>query len=132
MAGKACPNIEEFNHVPGRITLVRANPASYHIGALYLTGQPRVAYSDTENNTLLGRVLTFLRVMYASSTLTASPHCSRERMESYSDYNVEFFNALTSYRATAATTTTAAMNNLIQTAGNYDEEAYNEVAAVFQ
>lgn len=132
VAGRACPSIRDYNHVPGAIANFRANPASYHIGAQYLTGQARINYSDSENDNLLGRVATFLRVMYPSSTLTQSPHCARDRMESYSDYNVEFFNALTSYRVTAATTTSIVMNNLIQQAGNCDEEAFNEAAAVFQ
>ena len=72
-----------------RVALVKASPASYHIGAKYLTGNARADYND-KYDLVLGRLGTFARVNYKSSTLVKSPHLSEMKVQSYLDFDPVF------------------------------------------
>lgn len=64
--------------------------AAAHIGAHYLTRNPRYIYDESVVSTVLGRVGTFLRQFYAGSTLVQSPHLSQQNVESAEDYSPEW------------------------------------------
>ena len=71
-----------------------AATATYHIGASFLTGQPRTNYSDTDMESNLGRLGGIVRAVYPNSTLARSPHFNQHRVQSYEDYNPEWVNFL--------------------------------------
>ena len=73
------PSPEDFSGIAERVALVKASPASYHIGAKYLTGNARADYND-KYDLVLGRLGTFARVNYKSSTLVKSPHLSEMKV----------------------------------------------------
>ena len=72
------------------MALIKASPASYHIGAKYLTGNARADYNDAKHDLVLGRLGTFARVNYKSSTLVKSPHLSEMKVQSYPDFDPVF------------------------------------------
>ena len=73
---------------------VMANPASFHIGAQYLTGQNRSDYDDVKNEGVLGRLGTYVLNVIPKSTLAASPHLDPARIQSYPDYNADYATTL--------------------------------------
>lgn len=85
-----CPNVEEFVQIPQIKGEIMKNPAAYHIGASYLTGLPRADYADTEMESYLGRLGTFITTLYKNSTIAKSPHMVIARVESYEDYDADF------------------------------------------
>lgn len=87
---KFCPRIEEFGALPERRNLVLAEPARYHLRALYLTGSPRTNYADTDMESYMGRLGTFINVLCKNSTLAKSSYFQTARVESYEDYDAGF------------------------------------------
>lgn len=101
----ACPGALDFVSLPGLVVAIKRSPASYHIGAQYLTGRRREEYDDNIHETVMGRLGTFVRVMYGRSTLAKSPHFSEVRVASYSDFDTEWDTLLKSYKAASAKAT---------------------------
>lgn len=97
-----CPDVQDFRSIPEVRDSVMTRPASYHIGASYLTGLPRADYQDTDNNAYLGRLGTYIQVLYKKSTLARSPHMQIDRVEGYDDYDPEFKGTLTRIQAAQA------------------------------
>lgn len=85
-----CPGVEDFSALPGLRDTVMRSPVTYHIGASYLTGQARADYQDTDMNSYLGRLGTFINTLYKQSTLAKSPHMVPAKVESYDDYDADF------------------------------------------
>lgn len=90
-----CPAIQDFLVLPELRANVINAPERYHIEALYLTGEARADYSDTDCDSYLGRLGTFINTLYKNSTLAKSPHLAAAKVESYADYDVNFKNCLT-------------------------------------
>lgn len=88
--GIYCPGVQDFDAIPGLRNRVLEAPATFHIGASYLTGHPRADYQDTDMNSYLGRLGTFINTLYKQSTLAKSPHLVIARVESYDDYDADF------------------------------------------
>ncbi|KMQ88295.1 peptide abc transporter atp-binding protein [Lasius niger] len=76
-------------------------PQKYHMGASYLTGEPRADYSDTNMNAYLGRLGTFIITLYRNSTLAKSPHMTASRIKSY-NYDADFRHMLGRMQAAQA------------------------------
>ncbi|XP_077264311.1 uncharacterized protein LOC143898601 [Temnothorax americanus] len=69
-----CPSVAEFATIPTSKHAIMQQPARYHIGASYLTGLPRMDYTDTDMESYLGRLGTFINTLYKKSTIAKSPH----------------------------------------------------------
>lgn len=89
-----CPGIQDMTTIPPIKERIMQHPVGYHIGASYLTGNPRVNYADTDMEQFLGRLGTFITTLYKNSTLAKSPHMAISRVESYEDYDADFKNTL--------------------------------------
>lgn len=98
---KLCPDIYDYRHIGLFTALVEANPARYHMKAYYLTGEESADYNDSFFDFMLGRICTFLRIMEPDSTLTASPYCKVERVQSYEDYSKYFETILSAIKIQA-------------------------------
>lgn len=70
---RMCPSAQDFASLPDTRNRLIAEPSRYHIGAQYLTGVARSDYSDMFYESYLGRLGTYVRRMFAKSTLAASP-----------------------------------------------------------
>lgn len=107
-----CPSVTEFAAIPITRNAVMEDLASHHIGASYLTGSARAAYSDTQNEMYLGRLGTYMRNMFPKATLTASPHLTQMKVESYEDYSPEWNNTLLQYKLLASQNASEAMKQI--------------------
>lgn len=107
-----CPAVADFSAIPPLRASVNEALSSYHIGASYLTGVNRALYSDTQNDAYLGRLGTYMRAMFPKATLTASPHLTQVKVESYEDYSPEWHNTLTQYKLLATQNASDAMRNI--------------------
>jgi hypothetical protein len=89
-----CPQVSDFSVLPAWREQVMANPATYHVGALYLTGTKNTAYSDSIFDNFIGRLGTFIQVISGKSTLANSPHFAPAKVESAPDYDPTWRNIL--------------------------------------
>ena len=80
--------------VAAKMDMVKANPASFHVGAYYLTGAPRANFEDSEQDLFLGRLGTFARVNFKSASLCKSPHLTDHKVQGYGDYDPTFRDQL--------------------------------------
>ena len=78
---------------------VLANPALYHIGASYLTGAPRANFNDEDYARFLGRLGTFVSVLFPKATLCSSPHITAVKIQSYEDSSIEWKQLLEAFKA---------------------------------
>ncbi|CAH0395178.1 unnamed protein product [Bemisia tabaci] len=108
----ACPSPRDFLAIPPAIAAIKANRAGHHVGAAYLTGLPRVNYNDSEADSYLGRLGTFIIKMSPKSTLARSPHLSEDRVQSYSDFSTDFENDLNSFKLQSAMAARTALQSL--------------------
>lgn len=60
--------------------------AKYHLSALYLTGQERLAHDDNEFTSILGFLGSFIVNLYPSSSICKSPRIKRGINYVYKDY----------------------------------------------
>ncbi|CAH0386705.1 unnamed protein product [Bemisia tabaci] len=97
-----CLSPRDFVAIPPMGTAIKANRASFHIGAAYLTGQPRIQYNASEAEQWMGRLGMFIDIMSPKSTLAKSPHFSVDRIQSYADFSTDFENDLNSYKLQSA------------------------------
>lgn len=118
---KHCPNAANLSEIPPVIAMIRAAPASYHIGASYLTGRPRANYQDTAMEAFLGRVGTFIRQIFGRSTLAAYPHLEVHKVESYEDFDPDWQQLLQTYRLQSQQNARNALNSIVQMEGLTDE-----------
>lgn len=109
-----CPEVEAFATIPATRSTVLARLSAHHIGASYLTGAPRADYADTSNEIFLGRLGTYIQALFPRSTLAASPHISKQKVESYEDYSAEWANILQQFKTLAITSGNAAIQALTQ------------------
>lgn len=86
-SGAMCPGLNDFVGLKAKLAAVKANPASYHIGAAYLCGG-RANFQDEDHERLLGRTGTWGSVQMPESTLMKSPHLSS--YESKEDFTPEY------------------------------------------
>jgi hypothetical protein len=91
------PNTETLQYIVPTREAIAAAPASYHIGAMYLTGSAKLQYDEGQIEATLGRLGTFVTTVYKKSTLAKSPHFTAERISSYEDYDDEFLAKLNSF-----------------------------------
>jgi hypothetical protein len=77
-----------------------SNPATYHVGALYLTGTRNSSFSDNLFDNFIGRLGTYIQIMAAKSTLCASPHFSPFKVESAPGFDSTWRNILTQIHRT--------------------------------
>lgn len=78
------------------------NPVTFHIGASYLTEAPSAVYADTDCEHYLGRLETFINVLYKNSTLAKSPYMVPPKVESYDDYDADFTRSFIRIQQTQA------------------------------
>lgn len=64
-----CPSLMDFAILPDQRNSMMENRARYHIGAVYLTGEPRLG-TDSDVLLMMGRLASFISVFYAHSTLS--------------------------------------------------------------
>lgn len=123
-----CPSPRDFSAIPPVVQAMRQNRTSYHIGAAYLTGAPRVNYSynDADSDQWLGRSGTFINKMSPKSTLARSPHLSEESVQSYPDFETDLY----SYKLQSAMAARAALQNL--GAGAMTQEQVNALRSDFR
>jgi hypothetical protein len=95
-----CPDIADFTVLPGWKSAIMTNPALFHVGALYLTGNKDNSFSDNIFDNFVGRLGTFIQIMAPKSTLCESPHFAPSRIESAPDYDVTWRNVLTQIHIT--------------------------------
>ena len=110
-----CPSAHELIQVCPLYRRIEAEPAKYHIGALFLTGEHRIAYDESSATGILGRVGTYIRNVLGRSTLARSPHFQEDKVQSYDDYSPEFVNAINAIKTTSVTQTNEALEAIVQT-----------------
>lgn len=118
---KHCPNAINLAEIPPVIAMIREAPATFHIGASYLTGNPRANYQDTGMEAYLGRIGTFIRQIFGRSTLAASPHLEVHKVESYEDFDPDWQQLLQSYKLQSQQNARNALNSIVQMEGLTDE-----------
>lgn len=124
---RAFPDREDLLNIPRVYNVVRENRAEHHIGASYLTGNERAAYSDSDYDHYLGRLGGYMMTMYPRSTLMNSPHLAKERIESYPDYSPDFVSAVANYKRESQTRSTENMKKFLeenQTFADMDNDRY--------
>ena len=89
------PDVASLSVVSTEYKKIRANPQKYHIGAFYITGEPRLTYDESGILNTLGRITSFVQRLMSKSTLAKSPHAAFP--ESYEDYDEHFVTQLTAY-----------------------------------
>lgn len=109
---RLCPNPEHFSALPAIRTVVDSAKAKYHISAMYLTGSARTGYSDDKHDSVLGRLGTFIVVLFGKSTLARSPHFARDKVKTYDDYDPQFENHLRSVKLLPRTQKLAAIQSI--------------------
>lgn len=129
---KLCPNAHNFASIVPKRTEVLASLAKYHIGASYLTGEPRVTYSDSDNDAYLGRLGTYIRKMFSKSTLAQSPHLAQSKVESYEDYSPEWDQILTQFRIAAAQNQAQAAVVINEASATLTDEVFEELKQAFR
>jgi hypothetical protein len=82
-----CPGISEFNVLPQWRRVILQNPAKYHVGSLYLTGEKDTSFQDTSCDPFIGRLGTYVNQVAARSTLCKSPHFQLDRVEGAPDFD---------------------------------------------
>lgn len=90
------PWINHLNEIVAAANLVKANPLRYHIGSAYLTNNPRILDVDEVMSRYLGRLVTFVTVVYSRSTLAKAAVC-KDAATSYDDYDDTFENLCRAY-----------------------------------
>lgn len=129
---KYCPNADDFLSIPPIRNDVIARPAYYHIGASYLTGSARADYNDTDCNSYLGRLGTFINTLYKNSTLAKSPHITQAKVESYDDYDADWRAILGRIQAAQATARGRIVEESIGTVGVIDDQTLDEMRYAFR
>ena len=59
----------EFTFLVPKRQEILADPAKYHIGAYYLTGNPRADYNDLDHSAVMGCLGSYICVFMSTSTL---------------------------------------------------------------
>lgn len=102
---RACPEVADFVALPAMRDAVVANPALYHVGGAFLCGVQQAngkqAFNDTDVESMMGRLGTFVISMLGKSSLAKSPHFSEAKVTSYDDYSSEWRAYLDGYRRLA-------------------------------
>ena len=80
------PNAGNLENLVSFKSLVDSARAQYHVGALYLCNQRATEYSDNQMEQYLGRIGTFIRVFFSTTTLCQSPHLTQLKVGGYEDY----------------------------------------------
>ncbi|CAM1308185.1 Uncharacterised protein g4774 [Pycnogonum litorale] len=83
-----------------------------HVGALFLTGKPRVTTYDNIGETDLGRLGTYGRIMLPHSTLVKSPSLKESLVESYEDFSIDFKQILIGIQSMSIEEARKNLNNL--------------------
>ncbi|CAH0395186.1 unnamed protein product [Bemisia tabaci] len=78
-----CPSPRDFISIPPIVRAITANRAGHHIGAAYLTGQPRVAYNDSDSEQSANRAGHHIGAAY----LTGQPRVAYNDSDSEQSAN---------------------------------------------
>jgi hypothetical protein len=124
-----CPDVAEFSVLPKWKATIMANPAIFHIGALYLTGTKDDSFVDNVFDSFIGRLGTFIQVVASRSTLCNSPHFQPERVESAPDFSSTWRSILT--QINRARETLSAQQITMEDVQESCKEAVKELSAVF-
>ena len=108
------PQVCEFTSLVPKHQEILADPAKYHIGAYYLTGNLRADYNDLDHSAVMGCLGSYIRVFMSASTLANSPHFTQEKIESYPDYNADWNAFLMWVRAASTHATCTRLEELNQ------------------
>ena len=84
---RLCPDITNLRDLVVFKELVDRSRVRYHVGALYLCNDKATDYVYTQMEQYLGRIGTFVRVFFATTTLCQSPHLTAAKVSGYEDYN---------------------------------------------
>jgi hypothetical protein len=82
-----CPNIEDFTILPRWQSTVMADPAKYHVEALYLCGSKDASYDDNQFERFIGRLGVCILELAPKSIFAKSPHFTESKIESASDFD---------------------------------------------
>lgn len=98
---KYCPqstdDIDLLTDVENALTLIKASPAKFHRGSLYLTGRES-EHDDSKADCLLGRGGTYVAVFMKDSSLAKSPHISGSNYQNFQDYDPDYYSTCNSVR----------------------------------
>jgi len=97
-----CPDLGTMTSVGAAHKVISSNRASYHMGAIYLTGAARKTDLDQIGSGVLGRLGTFVNHYFKRSTLAKSPHmrCYKDM----DDYSPDFEDNIVAMIAQSAKT----------------------------
>ena len=95
---KLCPDAGNLANLVSFKTIVESNRAQHHVGALYLCNRKATEYSDAQIEQYLGRIGTFIRVFFSTTTLCQSPHLTQLKVGGYEDYSIDWFNSCNSFK----------------------------------
>ena len=93
-----CPDAGDLSNLVAFKALVDAARAQHHVGALSLCNRRATEYSDNQMEQYLGRVGTFIRVFFSTTTLSQSPHLTQLKVGDYEDYSIDWFNACNTFK----------------------------------
>ena len=117
-----CPDVASLAGIKEVYEGILTDPAAHHVGADYLCGRRSEGWSDMLANGWLGRIGTFLFIMFRNNTLLQSPHLTETKIRSYEDYSPEWERVLLQIAATAASAQGRIMQEINEMAGGKNEE----------
>ncbi|XP_063985986.1 uncharacterized protein LOC135167054 isoform X2 [Diachasmimorpha longicaudata] len=97
-----CPQVDNLGTLADMKRTVDDNRAMCHVGAVYLTGARHPDYNDTQAEAALGRVGTFIRAFFPTTTLAQSPHLQDARVRGYEDFDIGWQNTCMQVKAAQA------------------------------
>ena len=123
---RLCPEVTNLKDLVTFKNIVDSNRVRYHVGTLYLCNNKATDYVDSQMELYLGRIGTFVRIFFATTTLCQSPHLTQTKVNGYEDYSIDWANACNLFKISQRNNQ-AALVELIEGASQplSDEEAGN-------
>ena len=95
---RLCPDAGNLGNLVSFRSIAESNRAQYHVGALYLCNRKATEYSDTQMEQYLGRIGTFIRIFFSTTTLCRSPYLKQLKVGGYEDYSIDSYNSCNSFK----------------------------------
>ena len=126
-----CPDVTSLANIKAVYDGITRDPAAHHIGSDYLCSRRAEGWSDMIANGWLGRIGTFLSVMFRNNTLLQSPHLTEAKIRSYDDYSPEWERVLMQIAASATLAQGRVMQEINEMAGRRNEDGAANLRNVF-
>ena len=95
---RLCPEVINLQDLVTFKNILDSNRVGYHVGAMYLCNAKATEYTDSQMEMYLGRIGTFVRTFFATTTLCQSPHLTQANVSGYEDYNIDWANACNQFK----------------------------------